>query len=93
MSIKRADPGKMGFEGVATGKQLAPVHPGRVLLHDYIESLGIAGWNVAKLGGMRQRRVDEICAGARAVTADTELRLGRLFWNGAADLDESAGAV
>ena len=34
---------------------------------------------MAKLAGVQQRRIDEICAGTRAVTADTALRLGRLF--------------
>lgn len=79
MSIKRADPGKIGFEDVATGKRLAPVHPGNVLLHDFIEPLGITSSKLAKLAGMQQRRIDEICTGTRAVTAVTALRLGRLF--------------
>lgn len=79
MTIKREDLGKTSFKDVATGKRLAPVHPGHVLLHDFIEPLGITRYRVAKLAGMQQRRVDEICAGMRAVTADTALRLGRLF--------------
>lgn len=79
MSIKRAGLGKTSFKHVATGKRLAPVHPGSVILHDFIEPLGITRCMVAKLAGMQQRRVDEICARRRAVTADTALRLGRLF--------------
>ncbi len=79
MSIKRADLGKIGFEHVTTGKRLAPVHSGSVLLHDYIEPLSIARYEVAKLAGVQQRRIDEICAGTRAVTTDAASRLWRLF--------------
>ena len=79
MSIKREDLGKTSFKDVATGKRLAPVHPGSVLLHDFIEPLGITRCMVVKLVGMQQPCIDEICAGTRAVTADTALRLGRLF--------------
>ena len=79
MTIKREDLGKTSFKDVATSKRLAPVHPGHVLLHDFIEPLGITRYRVAKLAGMQQRRIDEICAGMRAVSADTALRLGRLF--------------
>ncbi len=79
MTIKRADLGKTSLKDVATGRRLALVHPGSVLLHDFIEPLGISRYKVAKLAGMQQRRIDEICAGTRAVTADTALRLGRLF--------------
>lgn len=79
MSIKREDIAKTSFKDVATGKRLAPFHPGSVMLHDSIEPLGISRYKVAKLTGMQQRRIDEICRGTRAVTADTALRLGRLF--------------
>ena len=79
MTIKREDLGRISFKDVATGRRLAPVHPGSVLLHNFIEPLGITRYKVAKLAGMQQRRIDEICAGTRAVTADTALRLGRLF--------------
>jgi antitoxin HigA-1 len=58
---------------------LAPVHPGSVLLKDFIEPMGLTRYKVAKLTGMQQRRIDEICAGQRAVSADTALRLARLF--------------
>ena len=79
MTIKREGLGKISFKDVATGRRLTPVHPGSVLLRDFIEPLGITRYRVAKLAGMQQRRVDEICAGTRAVTAETALRLGRLF--------------
>ena len=79
MTIKRADLGSMKFGNVASGRRLAPVHPGDVLLRDFIEPLGLSRYRVAKSIGVAQRRIDEICAGKRAMTADTALRLGLFF--------------
>lgn len=79
MSINRNELAGMDLRDVATGKRLAPVHPGEVLLHDFIEPLGLTRYRVAKLAGTQQRRIDEICAGKRAITADTALRIARLF--------------
>ena len=44
MTIKRDDLGKTGFKDVATGKRLAPVHPGGVLMRDVVEPLGGLIW-------------------------------------------------
>lgn len=79
MSIDRKKLSEVDFSDVATGKRLPPVHPGEVLLHDFIEPMGITRYRVAKGAGVPQRRVDEICAGIRSITADTALRLGRFF--------------
>jgi len=79
MSIDRKELTGMDFSTVATGKRLAPVHPGNVLMNDFIEPMGLTRYKVAKLAGVQQRRIDEICAGNRAVTADTALRLAKLF--------------
>jgi addiction module HigA family antidote len=79
MSIKRNVLGATKFGNVVSGRRLAPVHPGEVLLADFIEPLGLTRYRVAKAIGVPQRRVDEICSGKRAMTADTALRLGRFF--------------
>lgn len=79
MTIKREKLNKIDFSDIATGRRLAPVHPGEVLTNDFIEPLGITRYRVAKAMGVPQRRVDEICAGERAITADTALRLERVF--------------
>lgn len=79
MTIAREELKDMDFRDVATGKRLAPVHPGEVLLHDFIEPMGITRYKVAKLAKVQQRRIDEICRGARSITGDTALRLARLF--------------
>jgi addiction module HigA family antidote len=50
-----------------------------VLLEDFINPMGLSRYRVAKQSGMQQRRVDEICAGSRGITADTALRLARLL--------------
>ncbi len=84
MTIPHADLKTMDFSDIATGILLDPVHPGAVLLHDFIEPLELTRYKVAKLAGVQQRRIDEICAGTRGVTGDTALRLARLFGTDAA---------
>src|SRR5437667_284904 len=60
-------------------KKYAPVHPGEILLEDFLNPLGISQYRLAK--GMRvyPRKINEIVQGKRAVTADTALRLARFF--------------
>ena len=79
MAIRRDDLRKTDFSDVSSGKRLAPVHPGDVLLKDFIEPLGISRYRVAKNINVPQRRIDLICRGEAAVSADMALRLGRLF--------------
>lgn len=62
-----------------TRRDLPPVHPGEILLEDFLKPLNISRYRLAKSIGVPQRRIDEICAGKRAVTADTALRLARYF--------------
>jgi len=50
-----------------------------ILLKDFIEPMGLTRYKVAKAMNVQQRRIDEICAGKRAITADTALRLARLL--------------
>jgi hypothetical protein len=73
MAIAREELKSMDFRDVATGRRLAPVHPGDVLMKDFIEAMGITRYKVAKLAGVQQRRIDEICAGKRLITGDTAL--------------------
>jgi addiction module HigA family antidote len=60
-------------------RDLPPVHPGEILLEDFLKPLNISRYRLAKSIGVPQRRIDEICAGKRAITADTALRLARFF--------------
>lgn len=53
--------------------------PGEILLHDFLEPLGISQYRLAKEIGVSQRRIGEIVAGRRAITADTSLRLAAFF--------------
>ena len=79
MTIRRDELRKIDFSDVATGKRLAPVHPGDVLLKDFIEPMGITRYRVAKNINVPQRRIDLICRGEAAVSAEMALRLGRVF--------------
>jgi addiction module HigA family antidote len=60
-------------------RDLPPVHPGEILLEDFLKPMGITRYRLAKSIGVPQRRIDEICAGKRAITADTAMRLARFF--------------
>jgi addiction module HigA family antidote len=54
-------------------------HPGEILLEEFLKPMEITQYRLAKEIGVPQRRIGEIVAGARAVTADTGLRLSRFF--------------
>ena len=60
-------------------KHLPPVHPGEVLLEEFLEPLGLSQYRVAKDLSVPARRINEIVHGTRAVSADTALRLARYF--------------
>lgn len=54
-------------------------HPGEILLEEFLKPMGITQYRLAKELGVPQRRIGEIVAGTRGVTADTGLRLARFF--------------
>jgi antitoxin HigA-1 len=60
-------------------KTLPAVHPGEVLLEEFLEPMGLSQYRLAKDVSVPPRRVNEIVHGKRAVTADTALRLARYF--------------
>ncbi len=60
-------------------KRLAPVHPGEVLLEEFLEPMGLSQYRLAKEIHVPARRINEIVHGTRGVSADTALRLARFF--------------
>ena len=58
-------------------RKLRPVHPGEVLLEEFLKPMGVSQYQVAKDMSVPPRRINEIVLGKRAVTADTALRLSR----------------
>jgi len=60
-------------------KKLAPIHPGEVLLEEFLDPMGITQYRLAKAIRVPARRINEIVLGKRTVTADTALRLARYF--------------
>jgi addiction module HigA family antidote len=60
-------------------KRLPPIHPGEVLLEDFLVPLGLTQYALARGLSVPPRRINEIVHGKRAITADTALRLGRFF--------------
>ncbi len=64
-----------------TSAKLPPVHPGEVLLEEFMNPLAITQYRLSKDSGVHPRRINQIVHGNRAVTADTALRLSRYFGN------------
>jgi addiction module HigA family antidote len=60
-------------------KKVAPIHPGEVLLEDFMRPLGISQYRLAKAMHVYPRKINEIVQGKRSITADTALRLARFF--------------
>lgn len=58
---------------------MAPIHPGEILMLEYLEPLGISQHRVAIAIGVPPRRINEIVHGKRGITANTALRLARFF--------------
>ena len=61
--------------------KLSPIHPGEVLLEEFIKPMNLSQNRLAIDIGVDARRINEIVLGKRAVTADTALRLARFFGN------------
>jgi len=83
-------------------KKLPNVHPGEILIEEFLAPLGISQNALARAAGVAPRRINEIVLGKRAVTADTALRLAAFlgtsegFWLGLQadyDLEETRRAI
>ncbi len=81
---------------------LAPIHPGEVLLEEFLKPMGISQNHLALKMSVSARRINEIVLGKRRITADTALRLAKVFgtsarfWLGLQmdyDLDVAADAL
>jgi addiction module HigA family antidote len=60
-------------------RKIAPVHPGEILIEEFLKPLGISQYKLAKDISVPPRRINEIVQGKRSITADTALRLSRYF--------------
>ena len=59
--------------------RIDPIHPGEVLMEDFIEGFGITQNKLATAIGVPPRRINEIVHGKRGITADTAVRLAKYF--------------
>ena len=64
---------------MTTNAELARIHPGEVLMEDFLVPLGLSQYRLAQDISVPPRRINEIVHGKRAITADTALRLARYF--------------
>jgi len=62
-----------------TKRDFEPIHPGEILLEEFLKPMNISQYRLAKDISVPQRRISEITQGKRSITADTALRLGRFF--------------
>lgn len=58
---------------------LSPIHPGEILLEEFLEPMNLSQYRLAKDIGVPPRRINEIVHGKRGISADTALRLSRFF--------------
>ena len=59
--------------------RIAPIHPGEILLEDFLVPMGVTQHRLAVSIGVPPRRINEIVHGKRGITADTALRLAKYF--------------
>lgn len=64
---------------ITESDQIEPIHPGEILMEDFIEGFGITQNKLAVSIGVPPRRINEIVHGKRGITADTAIRLARYF--------------
>lgn len=64
---------------MTTTKDFAPIHPGVILLEEFLRPLNVSQYELAKSISVPARRINEIVHGKRAITPDTGLRLSRAF--------------
>ena len=64
---------------MTTTRKLAPIHPGEILLEDFLAPMGISQYRLAQDISVPPRRINEIVHGSRRISADTALRLARYF--------------
>ncbi|MFZ1320890.1 MAG: HigA family addiction module antitoxin [Ignavibacteria bacterium] len=62
-------------------KKLKNIHPGEILLEEFLEPLEITPYRISKEIGISQTRISEIIKGNRSITADTALRFSKYFGN------------
>ena len=60
-------------------REIEPIHPGEILLEEFLRPMGISQYRLARDTNVDPRRINEIVLGKRGITADTALRLSRYF--------------
>ncbi|MDH5768642.1 MAG: HigA family addiction module antitoxin [Nitrospirota bacterium] len=60
-------------------KKISPIHPGEILMEEFLKPMGISQYKLAKDINVPARRINEIVHGKRSISADTALRLSRYF--------------
>ena len=62
-----------------SNEKIKPIHPGEILLEEFLKPMGISQYRLAKDINVSPRRINEIVHGKRSISVDTALRLSRYF--------------
>jgi len=96
------DKGNIDFSDIASGKRIGNIHPGEILRDEFLKSMGISQYRLARDTGISQMAVSKIVRGKQAITSAIALRLARYFgtssafWAGlqtAYNLEEAENAL
>lgn len=79
MTIRREDITAIDLSDTVTGERLAPVTPGDILRHEFLEPMGLSARALARDMDVPVTRITEILHGKRSISAETALRLARRF--------------
>jgi len=81
MSIGREDldAGRIDLGDIVTGERIPAAHPGQILRDEFLESMTLSVYALAKAIKVTRSRLNDIVLGRRAISADTALRLARYF--------------
>ena len=79
MTIEREDVDlrRVDFSDVASGRRLAPVHPGEVLRDEFLKPMALSVYRLARALKVSRPRLNDLVLGRRGMTVDTALRLAR----------------
>lgn len=83
MSISREELNSIDFYEFTSGKDIELIHPGEILMEDFLKPMKLSVYALSKLINIPRSRANDIARGKRAITVDSALRLSRFFGNSA----------
>lgn len=79
MTVAREELDKIDFSGITESEKINPVHPGEILMEEFLKPMNLSVYALAKQINIPRSRANDIARGKRTITVDTALRLSRFF--------------